>query len=400
MRLKEVSPIRQTKQESHRKKNGFAKLWEDLFGETQGPMDLTFLILVLILLTIGLIMLFSASYANAYYLMGNSFHYIPRQMAFAVVGVGAMLAASKIDYHFWRRFAIPMMALSIVLLLVVFAMPAINHAHRWIFIGSSFNFQPSEVAKFAVVLLFSHLIDVNYQRMHKFEYGILPFGAILGVLAVLLIAEPHLSGTILIVGLGVIMMIVGGIRLSHLFLAGGAGGTALILLVLVLGKWDRMMGRIEHWLNPFLDPRGEGFQTIQSLYAIGSGGLLGSGIGNSRQKYLYLPEPQNDFIFSIVCEELGLIGAAIIIILFALLLWRGFVIALRAKDKFGCLMAVGLTAQVGLQTILNIAVVTNTVPNTGIGLPFFSYGGTALMMLLAQMGIVLSISRQSSLERE
>ncbi|MCD4835988.1 putative lipid II flippase FtsW [Merdimmobilis hominis] len=363
-------------------------------------MDLTFLILVLILLTIGLIMLFSASYANAYYLMGNSFHYISRQMAFAVVGVIAMLAASKIDYHFWRRFAIPMMALSIVLLLVVFAMPPINHAHRWIFIGSSFNFQPSEVAKFAVVLLFSHLIDVNYQRMHKFEYGILPFGAILGVLAVLLIAEPHLSGTILIVGLGVIMMIVGGIRLSHLFLAGGAGGTALILLVLVLGKWDRMMGRIEHWLNPFLDPRGEGFQTIQSLYAIGSGGLLGSGIGNSRQKYLYLPEPQNDFIFSIVCEELGLIGAAIIIILFALLLWRGFVIALRAKDKFGCLMAVGLTAQVGLQTILNIAVVTNTVPNTGIGLPFFSYGGTALMMLLAQMGIVLSISRQSSLERE
>ncbi|GAA6513754.1 stage V sporulation protein E [Merdimmobilis hominis] len=398
--MKEVSPIRQTKQESRRKKNGFAKLWEDLFGETQGPMDLTFLILVLILLTIGLIMLFSASYANAYYLMGNSFHYISRQMAFAVVGVIAMLAASKIDYHFWRRFAIPMMALSIVLLLVVFAMPPINHAHRWIFIGSSFNFQPSEVAKFAVVLLFSHLIDVNYQRMHKFEYGILPFGAILGVLAVLLIAEPHLSGTILIVGLGVIMMIVGGIRLSHLFLAGGAGGTALILLVLVLGKWDRMMGRIEHWLNPFLDPRGEGFQTIQSLYAIGSGGLLGSGIGNSRQKYLYLPEPQNDFIFSIVCEELGLIGAAIIIILFALLLWRGFVIALRAKDKFGCLMAVGLTAQVGLQTILNIAVVTNTVPNTGIGLPFFSYGGTALMMLLAQMGIVLSISRQSSLERE
>lgn len=398
--MKEVSPIRQTKQESRRKKNGFAKLWEDLFGETQGPMDLTFLILVLILLTIGLIMLFSASYANAYYLMGNSFHYISRQMAFAVVGVIAMLAASKIDYHFWRRFAIPMMALSIVLLLVVFAMPPINHAHRWIFIGSSFNFQPSEVAKFAVVLLFSHLIDVNYQRMHKFEYGILPFGAILGVLAVLLIAEPHLSGTILIVGLGVIMMIVGGIRLSHLFLAGGAGGTALILLVLVLGKWDRMMGRIEHWLNPFLDPRGEGFQTIQSLYAIGSGGLLGSGIGNSRQKYLYLPEPQNDFIFSVVCEELGLIGAAIIIILFALLLWRGFVIALRAKDKFGCLMAVGLTAQVGLQTILNIAVVTNTVPNTGIGLPFFSYGGTALMMLLAQMGIVLSISRQSSLERE
>ena len=221
-------------------------------------MDLTFLILVLILLTIGLIMLFSASYANAYYLMGNSFHYISRQMAFAVVGVIAMLAASKIDYHFWRRFAIPMMALSIVLLLVVFAMPPINHAHRWIFIGSSFNFQPSEVAKFAVVLLFSHLIDVNYQRMHKFEYGILPFGAILGVLAVLLIAEPHLSGTILIVGLGVIMMIVGGIRLSHLFLAGGAGGTALILLVLVLGKWDRMMGRIEHWLNPFPRPPGRG----------------------------------------------------------------------------------------------------------------------------------------------
>ncbi len=365
----------------------------------RGPIDLTFLILVLLLLTIGLVMLFSASYANAYYIMGDSFHYISRQLVFAVVGVVAMIAVSYFDYHILHHFAYLLMGVSIVLLIVVFAMPTINDAHRWIFIGP-INFQPSEIAKFAVVVLFSHWISIHYKKMDTFQYGVLPFCIVLGILAVLLILEPHLSGTILIVGLGAVMMVVGGTKLTWLVGGGLAGVIGGPLLVLALGKWDRAMGRIEHWLNPFLDPRGDGFQTIQSLYAIGSGGLMGAGIGNSRQKYLFLPEPQNDFIFAIVCEELGFIGAALIIILFALLIWRGYVIALRAKDRFGTLIAVGLTTQIGLQTILNIAVVTNTIPNTGIGLPFFSYGGTSLLMLLGQMGVILAISRQSNLEKE
>lgn len=371
----------------------------ELVAIQTAPMDLTFLILTLLLLTIGLIMLFSASYPNAFYLEEDSFYYISKQLVFAVVGIAAMLFISLFDYHGLRQFSIPIMVVTVAMLVLVFAMPSVNDAHRWIFIGP-INFQPSEIAKFAVVLLFSHLMTINYDKMTTYTYGVIPYGAMLGVLAILLVAEPHLSGTIVIVALGLSMLVVGGVKLWHLAVSGVAGGALLLLMVVVLGKTDRMMSRITYWLHPELDPRNLGFQTLQSLYAIGSGGLMGAGIGNSRQKFLYLPEPQNDFIFAIVCEELGLIGATIIIVLFALLIWRGFVIAMRAKDKFGGFMAFGLTAQIGIQVVLNIAVVTNLVPNTGIGLPFFSSGGTALLMLLAQMGIILSISRQSSVEKE
>lgn len=384
--------------------NGKAKKpFSSFFGSTKkvkkGAMDSTFCILVLLLLTIGLVMLFSASYANAYYYLNDSFHYISRQFIFAILGVVAMYVASHFDYHRFHSLAIPLMGISVVMLVVVFAMKPINNAHRWIFIGP-INFQPSEIAKFALVILFAHLISINYDKMDTVRYGIVPFIMIMGVLAVLLIAEPHLSATILVIGIGIIMMIIGGMELKYLFGAGGLMVVIFPVLLVALGKVDRAWGRIQHWLNPYLDARGDGFQTIQSLYAIGSGGLMGAGIGNSKQKYLFLPEPQNDFLFSIVCEELGFIGATLIIILFALLVWRGFVIALRAKDRFGTLVAVGLTVQVGLQVILNIAVVTNSIPNTGISLPFFSYGGTSLLMLLGQMGVILSVSRQSNIEKE
>lgn len=379
------------------------KSFSSFFGSTKkvkkGAMDSTFCILVLLLLTIGLVMLFSASYANAYYYLDDSFHYISRQLMFAILGIIAMYVASHFDYHRFHSLAIPLMGISVVLLVVVFAMKPINNAHRWIFIGP-INFQPSEIAKFALVILFAHLISINYDKMDTVRHGIVPFIMIMGVLAVLLIAEPHLSATILVIGIGIIMMIIGGMELKYLFGAGGLMVVIFPVLLVALGKVDRAWGRIQHWLNPYLDARGDGFQTIQSLYAIGSGGLMGAGIGNSKQKYLFLPEPQNDFLFSIVCEELGFIGAALIIILFALLVWRGFVIALRAKDRFGTLVAVGLTVQVGLQVILNIAVVTNSIPNTGISLPFFSYGGTSLLMLLGQMGVILSVSRQSNIEKE
>jgi cell division protein FtsW len=228
-------------------------------------------------------------------------------------------------------------------------------------------------------------------------------GLLLGLLAivcVLVVFETHVSATILIFSIGIILLFVGG--LSKKFVA---IGTSLVALAGVGGFFviKYFLGyasdRISAWLDPWSDPVDTGYQTIQSLLAIGSGGIMGRGIGQSRQKHLWIPEPHNDFIFSVVCEELGLIGAMIIIILFCALVWRGFTIAMRAKDKFGSLLAMGLTFQVGLQVALNIMVVTNTIPNTGISLPFFSYGGTALMLLLAQMGIVLSVSRSSSIEK-
>ena len=233
--------------------------------------------------------------------------------------------------------------------------------------------------------------------MDQFRVGVLPFVAILGVVAVLMLLEPHLSGTLLILVIGAVLMFVGGTGLRWFGLAGAGALTALSLaLVLLPDLVPYAADRLSSWLDPFADPLGDGHQTIQSLYAIGSGGATGLGLGNSRQKHLYVPEPQNDFIFSILCEELGFAGAALALVLFFLLLWRGLVIAVRAPDKFGALLAVGFVVQVCLQAVLNIAVVTNTIPNTGISLPFFSSGGTSLMMLLGEMGIVLSVSRQGS----
>ncbi len=379
--------------------NGKKVLGRTPIKHAKGSIDLTFLVLVLLLLVFGLVMMFSASYAYAYYYENNSFHFITRQLVFAVLGLIAMAILSTWDYHIWHRFAWLSMAASIVLLLLVFTQPEVNIARRWIFIGSQ-SFQPSEIAKLAVVLLFAHIISINYDKMKTFRYGILPFGIILVILAVLLMLEPHLSGTILILLIGAVMIFIGGASLKWFAVAGGAAVVAGCMAMLIPAIHDRAMYRINVWLDPFIDPQVSGFQTIQSLYAIGSGGLLGAGIGNSRQKYLFLPEPQNDFVFSVVCEELGFVGAVLVILLFVLLVWRGFTIAIKARDRFGTLLAAGLTAQVGLQAVLNIAVVTNTIPNTGIPLPFFSYGGTALAMLLAQMGIILSISRQTALEKE
>lgn len=368
-------------------------------GRVRGGIDLTFLVLVLLLLVIGLVMMFSASYAYAYYYMNNSYHYIIRQAIWAVAGVAAMFGAAMVDYHVWHKLAWPLVLAALALLVAVYAMPAINDAHRWIFIGGQ-TFQPSELAKFALVLVFAHIISLNSDRMGSFQYGVMPFLVITGVFAVLIVFEPHLSATVLVVALAGVMMFVGGARLKWFGFAGlmAAGGVGVIMAVPKLNA--RAMQRIAVWRNPFIDPQKDGFQTIQSLYAIGSGGLWGSGIGNSRQKYLFLPEPQNDFVFSVVCEELGFIGAVLIILLFALLICRGFMIAVKARDRFGTMLCVGLVAQVGLQVLLNIAVVTNTIPATGISLPFFSYGGTSLLMLLGEMGIVLSISRQTTMEKE
>lgn len=369
-----------------------------LLNVRMGGIDLTFLILVLLLTTIGLIMLFSASHANAYYHHGDSLHYIRKQFIWAVLGVIGMMVFSAVDYRIFDRIAWLAILISIPLLIAVYFFDPINGARRWIIIGG-FTFQPSELAKFAVVIVFAHMAAMHQQRMRTFRYGIVPFAAVLAVICGLIVFETHLSCTILILVIGAIIMIVGGANLKYFAAAGGAAIGALLVIV-ATGAISYTGNRMVSWLHPFDDPQGAGFQIIQSLYAIGSGGLMGTGIGKSRQKYLYLPEPQNDFIFSVVCEELGFIGATLILLLFALLVWRGFVIAMRCKTRFGSLVAVGLTSQVGLQALLNIMVVTNTIPNTGISLPFFSSGGTALLMLLCEMGIILSISRDTNMEKQ
>ena len=364
---------------------------------SQPPMDLPFLLMILTLVAFGLIMLGSASWAVGLYRRGDAYAYLRPQLLFAAVGLAALWAASRVDYHIYHRLAWPLLGLSLVLLAVVLFMPEYNGCKRWIVLPGLGTLQPSEIAKFSVVLVFSHIIALNQSRMDQFRVGVLPFVAILGVVAVLMLLEPHLSGTLLILAIGAVLMFVGGTGLRWFGLAGAGALTALSLaLVLLPDLVPYAADRLSSWLDPFADPLGDGHQTIQSLYAIGSGGATGLGLGNSRQKHLYVPEPQNDFIFSILCEELGFVGAALVLLLFFLLLWRGLVIAVRAPDKFGALLAVGFVVQVCLQAVLNIAVVTNTIPNTGISLPFFSSGGTSLMMLLGEMGIVLSVSRQGS----
>ena len=361
---------------------------------SQPPMDLPFLLLILTLVAFGLVMLGSASWAVGLYRRGDAYAYLRPQLLFAAVGLAALWAASRVDYHIYHRLAWPLLGLSLVLLTVVLFMPEYNGCKRWIVLPGLGTLQPSEIAKFSVVLVFSHIIALNQSRMDQFRVGVLPFVAILGVVAVLMLLEPHLSGTLLILGIGAVLMFVGGTGLRWFVLAGVGGAAAIGAAIVIMPDLvPYAASRLSSWLDPFADPLGDGHQTIQSLYAIGSGGAAGLGLGNSRQKHLFVPEPQNDFIFSILCEELGFVGACAVIVLFALLLWRGITLAAHAPDRFGALLVVGFVVQVALQAVLNMAVVTNTIPNTGISLPFFSSGGTSLMMLLGEMGIVLSVSR-------
>lgn len=365
-----------------------------------GKMDLTFFCLLIIILTVGLVMLFSASYFYAYTYYGNNYYFILKQAGFAAFGVALMLFVSKMDYHILRKFAIPFFIFMVAFLIVMLILPPMvsgTSVKRWFSVGP-INFQPSELAKFAVILLLSHLIAGNQKLMKTFKFGVLFLGGLILLVCVLVVLEPHLSATVLIFLIGAVMLVVGGIKLRYMFIGLGTAVAGAVAVLSGLVKYAQ--DRITFWLDPWSAPVGEGYQTIQSLLSIGSGGILGRGLGQSRQKLLWVPEPHNDFIFAIVCEELGLIGALIIIMLFCMLMWRGFSIAMRAPDKFGSMLAFGLTFQVGLQVALNMLVVTNTIPNTGISLPFFSYGGTSLVMLLFQMGIILSVSRASNTQKQ
>lgn len=357
-------------------------------------IDFTFLGLLMMLLAIGLIMLLSASFPSAYYELGKPTYYFTRQLLYAALGIFAMLTIGLMDYHLLRKVSRPLLLISLLLLVLVL-IPGIgevrNNARRWISIGSLFTFQPSEITKLAVILDFSASIAGKKNSMHTWKHGVKPYICILLIIAVLMMGEPHLSGTILIVGTGVVLMIVGGMHWKWI----SAGVTAAVAVgaAVVTGVFPYGQSRIAMWKDPFIDASGAGYQLTQSLIAIGSGGLTGVGLGKSRQKYLYLPEEHNDFIFAIVCEELGFIGAALILVLFMAVILRGYWIALQAPDRFGLLLVVGIISLFAVQTAFNVAVVTGLLPTTGISLPFFSYGGTALCLQLFEMGIVLSVSK-------
>lgn len=362
-----------------------------------GRMDLPFLLLTILLTVLGLVMLFSASFPSASYKQGDPAYFLKRQAIFALLGMAAMVVMSRMDYHRLRGMAKILMYVSIFLLVLV---PGVgikeNGATRWLGKVGVLTFQPSEIAKLAIIVFFADSISKKKNLMESFKYGVRPYLLTLAFFSGLMLLEPHLSGTILIVGTGVVLMIVGGI--DKRWAIGGIGSVAALGFAYVklveAGVISYGADRIRMWEDPWIDALDEGYQMCQSLIAIGSGGLTGVGLGKGRQKFLYLPEEHNDFIFAVVCEELGLIGAALVMLIFALLILRGFWIALQARDRFGALLVVGIMTQISLQTFLNIAVVSGLVPATGISLPFFSYGGTALALQLFEMGIVLSVSRQ------
>lgn len=359
----------------------------------RGSIDLPFAALTLLLLTIGVVMVLSASYARAYYSAAtghNAAYYFLRQLGFALAGTAAMFVMSRIPMSFYRRMSFPLLAVSALLLLVVpFIGVSQGDAKRWIDLGFT-TFQPSEIAKVAVILYFSALICKYKGAMSTFRYGILPFAAVLGVIVGLLVLEPHFSAAIIIIGIGGVMLFLGGVKLRWFI---GVGVTALAALGVIITFFPYASGRISTWLDPFANTSGDGYQIVQSLYSIGSGGLFGLGLGQGRQTYMYLPEEHNDFIFAVVCEELGFAGAVAILLLFAALIVRGYILAMHMRDRFSFLVTAGITTLLAIQVILNVAVVTNLVPCTGISLPFFSYGGTALMIQLGEMGIILSASR-------
>jgi cell division protein FtsW len=356
-------------------------------------VDIPFLLLVLALLAVGLTMLYSASSAQSMYDTGYeiSTKYLQKQAVCAALGLVGMWLFSRIPAKLWMKLAWPVYGISIALLLLVLVMgQSVNGARRWINIAG-IQFQPSEIAKFSVILLFARLTRTFGSRTKEFRYGVLGFSlALLGILIPLAL-EKHLSAIMLIGMVGVCMMFVAGTGKKWL----GAGAAAAGLFVVIYITFMGYAGdRVTAWLHPEQDPGDTGYQILQSLYAIGSGGLFGLGFGKSRQKYLYLPFQYNDYIFAIICEELGLVGAVLLIGLFSAMILRGYWIALRARDRFSTVLAAGLVTLIGVQTALNLGVVTNLLPSTGIALPFFSYGGTALAMNLGEMGIVLSISRQ------
>ena len=359
------------------------------------PIDYTLLITVLLLLSLGLIMVLSASSPTALSEGRSSYAYFIRQALFAGIGIVAMIVISKIDYRIYKKFYLIAYIASILLLIAVMVIgKEANGAKRWIYITKSLSFQPSEFVKLFMIIFYATVLTKNKDNLKDFFNGWVKHLIMLVPIIGLLIIEPHLSASIVIIGICMIMMFLAGCKLWQIILPGTVIGVpTLIIGIIKIPKFAHALKRITTFIDPWKDKLGDGWQVIQSLYAIGSGGVFGLGLGQSKQKYLYLPEPQNDFIFSVMAEELGFVGCLFVIILFAILIWRGILAAMKAPDMFGSLLAVGITSLIGIQAIINIAVVTSSMPATGMPLPFFSYGGTALFILLCEVGILLNVSR-------
>lgn len=359
------------------------------------PFDFTLLITILLLLGIGLIMVLSASSPSALSETGNSYSFFSKQLIFAVLGIFAMLFISKIDYRFYQKFYKHAWWIAVILLVLVLVTgKTINGSKRWIYITETLSFQPSELVKMLMIVFYAGILTNNRDELESYGKGFIKHILMVAPIIGLLILEPHLSSSVVIIGICSIMMIMAGCKFLHFLLTGLVVGVPGLVALIVAAPYR--LQRVVTFLDPWKDATGDGWQVIQSLYAIGSGGLFGVGLGDSKQKYLYIPEPHNDFIFAILGEEIGFIGCAIVLILFAVFIWRGILIAMKAPDMFGSLLAIGITSLVGIQVIINVAVVTSSMPATGMPLPFFSYGGTALFMLLCEMGVLLNISRATA----
>jgi len=390
----------------------------DLFNTN--PMDITFLALVIAVLTIGIIMMFSASYVNAWYdssptVDNDPYYYIKNQALFAVIGIALMIGVSFVKPDVFRQASSLIAVISLLLLVYVlinpYIIPGKEEFKRWMWVPGIGSFQPSEIAKLAIVMLLAFSMERYHKLIEEKWWMIVPYVGVVLVFCALVYAENHVSGTVLMFGIGIATIYFGGVRIHKLVYIAIIAALVVGVIVIALNAEKILEGyasqRISVWLKLLggedlttEEKQGSGWQSLQSLYAIGSGGLFGLGFGNSKQKHMYIPEPQNDFVFAVVCEELGFIRAMLIILLFVLLVGRGFVIGLRAKTRYEAMLAMGISLQVGLQAALNIAVVTATIPNTGISLPFFSYGGTSLVMLLLEMGVVLAISRNGERKKK
>jgi cell division protein FtsW len=360
--------------------------------------DFWIFISVLILLSIGIIMVLSASMPTAYNLTNDVYSIFKKQILLALVGLIAMFTAANFDYRKLARLS-PLLLIASIALLVLVLIPGIGqeikNTWRWIDL-KLFRFQPSELAKFSIILFFSYSLSQKKASMDSFIKGFLPYIFLLGIFAELLRREPHYSCLIIVLMVASIVLFCGGAKIWH-FLIVGIPGIAVITVLIIFEEYAR--ARVLSFLDPWKDLQGDGWQAVQSLYAIGSGGIFGRGLGKSLQKFLYIPEPHNDFIFSVLAEELGFIGALTVMMLFLVFLWRGIMVAVNAPDRFGSLLAVGITSLIGVQSLLNIAVVTSSVPPTGVSLPFFSAGGTSLVLFMTEVGILLNISKYSSYKR-
>ena len=361
-----------------------------------GKVDFVLFATIMVLVAVGIIMVYSASSYTALHSKAfgyDDMYFLKKQGISAMIGITFMIIAEKIDYHKWKKYTCILMIITIILLCVVFAFPATNGARRWIYLPGGASIQPSEIAKYMVVLYLAKSIEQKGERIKTFTQGILPYLLVSGFFAGLVLLEKNLSIATVIMTVTMIILFTAGVRKKHMTLLSGLvflAGVAFTVLE------PYRMKRFTSFLNPWEDPRGAGYQLIQSLLALGSGGVMGMGLGQSRQKCYYIPEPHNDFIFAIIGEELGLLGCMAVISLFLIFIWRGIRTAIRAKDIFGTLLAIGITGVVSVQAIINIAVVTGSMPVTGVPLPFISYGGTSLLFNLMAMGVLLNISRQTN----